>query len=680
MTLTHPWFLLGLLSLAVPVLLHLFELRRPQRVLFTNVEFIREVKLLTAKQRRLQHLLVLALRLGFLTLLVLLFCQPFIPAPHQSTHADVEANVVMDDSPSMAVETGSGKPMLEQSVNEMQRIVHAFPKTAQYRLWAGRTPQASLSANKLVEELSQLNPSAASAGVRTTLRQLENRGGNAKQTTFVTSDFQKSSFAAADIQGLRSAGEVFLLPLTTRATANAYVDSVFLTEEFVRTGVDLPLHIRLRNGGAKEATQVQVRVFIGPRQVATYTSNVAAGNTVENIVRIRLAEAQTQFGRVELEEQPVTYDNTYYFTLKPSGRIRVVDVSSGGTATQKLYPNEAVFAYSPLRPESSPGTLEGADLLIVQGNSRLTPGWQSAAAKFVERGGTLVVIPPSAAGLRAGYDQLWASLGLTSMRWATGSTAQELAVPNQQNPFFKDVFAQQTRQPDMPRATPVLSWGRSTTDVLQFRDGQPFLSGFRSGQGMVYVFASPLQAGLSTFAEHPLFVPVMYRLATLSKSSEQLPAYRLTNRAVVLRPLGAPTSGAEQVYKLRNDSNSYVPAQQLRNGRLYLQLPAPMRQPGYYQLTLNDKVLTTLAFNVDKKESELAQYSAEELRQLTAAYPNVHVYEAGGERSAAQQLAEERNGTPLWRYCLVGALLCLLGEVLVLRFGQRRERLEPQAA
>jgi hypothetical protein len=58
MALTHPWFLLGLLTTAIPVLIHLFELRRPKRVLFTNVGFIREVRLVTARQRKIKHLLI----------------------------------------------------------------------------------------------------------------------------------------------------------------------------------------------------------------------------------------------------------------------------------------------------------------------------------------------------------------------------------------------------------------------------------------------------------------------------------------------------------------------------------------------------------------------------------------------------------------------------------------------
>jgi Aerotolerance regulator N-terminal len=682
MTLAHPWFLIGLLALAIPIILHLFELRRPQQVLFTNVDFIREVKLITAKQRRLQHLVVLLLRLGFLLFLVLLFCQPFIPAARQSDLGSSAINVVVDNSASMSVEASNGKPLLELAVQETERIGQALPASSQYRVWDESTPQTTVSAEKLAEQVNSLQTSAASNGTGLKLRRLLNMPVLVKQGTFVVSDFQKSDFQAQMIRAFRGAGEVYLLPVKSQAVANTYVDSVYLPEEFVRAGVELPLRVRLRNGGSKDAAAVRVKVLVGARQVAAYEASVAAGSSVENTVRIRLDGDVTQLCRVEIEEQPVAFDNVYFFTLRPAGRIRIVDVASGAVATQKLYPNEATFAYTLLRPGAlSTTVLNQADMVLLQDNARLSQELRATLAQFVRQGGRLVIVPPTVAGARRDYEPLLAELGLTTVRWNTAAAgAQELALPDPQNPFFTEIFAEQTRQPDMPRATPLLSWGRSTTDVLKFRDGQPFLSGFRSGEGMVYLFASPLQPGSSTFTEHPLFVPVMYRLATLSKSSEQLPAYRLTERAVVLRQPLLDQPNAEPVYKLSNDSNSFVPAAQVRAGRLYLQLPAPMRQPGFYRLTLNGKLLTTLAFNPDKKESELAQYSAEELRQLTAGYPNVHVYEAGGERSAAAQLVEEQSGTPLWRYCLAAALLCLLGEVLVLRFGQRRTQPAVSAA
>ena len=465
---------------------------------------------------------------------------------------------------------------------------------------------------------------------------------------------------------------MYLLPISAKPAANIYADSIYSVDEFIRVGVDLPLQVRLRNGGDQEAT-VPVRILVGERQVGAFETTLAAGASSVQTVRLRLTSQEAQLCRVEIDDQPVTFDNTYYFTLSPGGKIRIIDVSNGSPATQRLYPNETGFNYALVAPGTVSTSINSADILLVQGDARLGAAARTAVRSFVSSGGTVVIVPPTVVAARPDYEQLLADLGLASVRWsaATGGGMQELALPDRQSPFFKDVFSEQTRQPDMPRATPVLTWSRSTTDVLKFRDGQPFLSGFRSGEGMAYVFAAPLQAQYSTFAAHPLFVPVMYRLAALSKSSEQLPAYRLTDRSVVLRPPVLKTNG-EQLYKLSNDSSSFVLGHQVRNGRLYLQLPPTLRRPGFYRLTLDGQPVTTLAFNVDKRESELARYSAAELRALTAAYPNVHVYEAGGERSVAAQFAEERTGTPLWRYCLLAALLCLLGEVLVLRFGQRR--------
>lgn len=679
MTLLQPWFLLGLLGLVIPILLHLFELRRPQRILFTNVDFIRDVKLVTAKQRRLQHLLVLALRLGFVAFLVLLFCQPFLKAKQQTSVTASQVNVVLDDSPSMALEANDGKPLLERASWEAEFMTAAFPATAQYRLWTDNKDKGGLSGQMLKDALGATEVSGANSGAGDAMRRLlhQQRG---QQPTFVLADFQRSDFDRSVFAAMRGAGEVYLLPLGTKPAANIYADSIYLVDELVRVGVDLPLQVRLRNGGNQEAT-VQVRVLVGERQVGAFETTLAAGNSNVQTVRLRLTSQAAQLCRVEIDDQPVTFDNTYYFTLNPAGKVRIIDVSSGKPATQRLYPNEVGFNYTLATSAALAAGTGSADILLLQGDARLSAAARTAVRSLLNTGGTVVIVPPATATIRPDYEQLLADLGLTSVRWSAtqGGGMQELALPDQQSPFFKDVFSEQTRQPEMPRATPVLTWSRSTTDVLKFRDGQPFLSGFRSGEGMVYVFASPLQAQYSTFAAHPLFVPVMYRLAALSKTSEQLPAYRLTDRSVVLRPPTLKTNG-EQLYKLSNDSDSFVLGHQVRNGRLYLQLPPTLRQPGFYRLTLDGQPVATLAFNVDKRESELARYSAAELRELTAAYPNVHVYEAGGERSAAAQFAEERTGTPLWRYCLLAALLCLLGEVLVLRFGQRQSAVAAQAA
>jgi hypothetical protein len=136
--------------------------------------------------------------------------------------------------------------------------------------------------------------------------------------------------------------------------------------------------------------------------------------------------------------------------------------------------------------------------------------------------------------------------------------------------------------------------------------------------------------------------------------------------------------GGEQVYKLIKDSLSFIPAQRVQAGTLRFDVPAGMHEPGFYKLTRNNRPVATLAFNHDKHESELAAYSADELRQLIGPnQKNVQVYDASKGESVAARYKAERVGTPLWQYCLWAALTCLLAEVLLLRFLIRVKTAEP---
>ena len=80
MNFLYPAFLFGLFSLAVPVIIHLFNFRKYKKVYFTNVRFLKELKQESESKSKLKNYLILASRLLALTCLVLAFAQPFIPA------------------------------------------------------------------------------------------------------------------------------------------------------------------------------------------------------------------------------------------------------------------------------------------------------------------------------------------------------------------------------------------------------------------------------------------------------------------------------------------------------------------------------------------------------------------------------------------------------------------------
>ena len=486
MALTYPWFLFGLFSLAVPIILHLFELRRPQRVLFTNVGFIREVKLVTARQRRLKHRLVLLSRLGFLFFLVLMFCQPFIPAPQQSVGAASAVRVLVDTSPSMAAVSSNDQPLLDEAGQQARDLPTAYPANTRFLL--GQQP-AALTPAAFRTAVDQL---AITARTQPLLPSTSQPASEAEQL-FIFSDFQKSQFSRHTIASLDSTHPTFLVPLAGQANPNVFVDSVALDDAFVRLNTDLTLRIRLRNGGSKDAADCQARLYIGERQAAAFRATVPAGQTVTTAVRVRLTDNQPQRCRVVLDDAPVTFDNTYYFVLQAAPRIRLLDlVTEDAPATQQLYRNEPLFSYS--RHRAPTAQLRAAGRRQRRAAAGAAASGSGAARQPAPGGAAGGFAGDCAAGqspsARESYSRLFQALGLGGVQWEPAGNGvpprRDVQLPDPRNPFFQDVFAGQTRQVGLPKAAPVLRWSRSDNDTAaaERRGRLPGPVCQRPGQGL----------------------------------------------------------------------------------------------------------------------------------------------------------------------------------------------------
>jgi hypothetical protein len=675
MRLLYPGFLWGLFSVGIPIIVHLLQLRKPQRVLFTNTTFIKAVELTTVRRRRLQELLVLLFRVLVVVFLVLLFCQPFIPAIKDVRASGHSVAVLVDNSPSMQAPAIQQGTLLQQAIAEAQLLGKMYRSAGRFQLLPKHGGMLNDAAYKTT--LAELQVVAGKATWDNTSI-YKGALGNGEEPLYIFSDFQKSRASDAFFKKLPTTTEVILVPQIGRSAGNIYVDSVWLDDAFVRAQVNIGLHIRLRNGGAEQVADCPVKVLMGQRQVAAFRTSIAAGQASTTVVQVQLPDANLVQGRVVTEDTPVTFDNTYYFTLQPAAAIRIVEVGPIPLARQ-AYANEPLFAYSYAKPQTLDySKLQQANLVLLSELSQIDGGLRQALVQVKKRGGSVVVVPAGKAIGRESYHQLFQALGLGGEQWnsagASPAALQELALPNRNTPFFKDVFGAQPRQVAMPQAAPVLSWGRNGTDILRLRSGDSYLTEFASGGGKVFVFAAPFDRAYSDFAAHSLFVPVLYRLAMLSYDSNQQPAYRLAVPSVTLTlPRGTDrTADAKQETTIRlvRDSAVFVPTQRTQGTEIQLGIPTEMSLPGFYEVQQQGKAVTTLAFNADRHESELAAYSVAELREMIGPnHPNVRVLD-GSQPNAVARYQAEQTGQPLWRYCLLLALACLFAEGILLRFGR----------
>ena len=80
MGLLAPLFLLGLATIAVPVILHMIQRERKDEVEFPSLMFLRKVPYRSFRRQRIRHWFLLLLRCAALLLLLFAFARPFIRA------------------------------------------------------------------------------------------------------------------------------------------------------------------------------------------------------------------------------------------------------------------------------------------------------------------------------------------------------------------------------------------------------------------------------------------------------------------------------------------------------------------------------------------------------------------------------------------------------------------------
>lgn len=654
MSFAYPAFLWALLALAIPVIIHLFNFRKTIRILFSNTRLLHQIKQETTQKRKLKQYLILASRLLFLLFLVLAFAQPFLPATEQIT-ASRDITLYVDNSYSMSSSSGEQLRAIDAGLNFAREVASLFPPDTRYRLLTNDFAPFSNS-YKTKTELLDLLTTVRLSPVSRTYAEIRDRGLTGRDEWFWISDFQKSTLDLEQA-GIDSSRAVHLVAIPLERASNVFIDSVFLEDPFIVGGQRNTLHVRVRNAGTKTREGLVVKLTIN--DIQSGTASVDLDPNAVSVITFDLAQGLKGMNRLVLSftDFPVSFDNLFYLTLNFSNKIRVVEVRTGGSHIEKVYGNASLFAYRAFSPGNVDlGILSQADLVILNGIDNPDAGLMATLRDYQNGPGTLLILPsPASTGisLRA----LTPGLPLSRVE---SQTMQELDKPDFQNPFFENVFEEQSAALAMPRAKPVWNWGTDRSALLTFKDGTPFLS--RSGN--TYVLAAPLDPTWSDFQNHALFVPVMYRMAASGHRISQKPYYLLSERLATLQM----DSLAGEAPVTLSGKQEIVPSQRRNGDRVILEIPRFSVDPGFYLARIQADTLGLIAFDMDKRESLLDQWTGEEVKAKLGGGTNISIFRPAAEGSFSDEIKERYLGRPLWRYALIAALLFLLAEVLLIRF------------
>ncbi|MEM8894956.1 MAG: BatA domain-containing protein [Bacteroidota bacterium] len=666
MSFLYPAFLWGLIALAIPIIIHLFNFRRPKKVLFSNVRFLEAVNKKSSSKIRLKHLLALATRLLMILFLVLAFAQPYLP--EQS--AGLKTRMVyfyLDNSQSMSVPVLGNTTAFDEAYNLINQLVDLYPRETQYKLVTNDFSSVSNSpmTGEEVKELStELSYSDKSRSLEEVLSRMEvDQLINEQSDVFLISDYQLSTLG--DVRdGLvnDTLNNYNLLPISTAATGNLFIDTLYLEKPFLFSSEENRLIVKLANGGNEDALDVLVKFFVVENQFATASVDVSKGGSTELTFDLTGNFAPVNKCRISIEDYPVIFDNEYYFVLKLANRVSIVEIGNDENySLRTVFANDQLFRYRYYDVGNVDYSAASEAQLVIfnsldQFNSSLQPMTQSLL-----RGGSSILVVPSPQIDSASY---YSALQL-SLISKSDQPKLPLSPVNSDNPFFENIFEDISGRYETPIGTQVIDWPNQGASLIEFINGQTFLARFQKGPGQLYLIASPLLSDYSDFLRHALFVPVMYKIALNSAKENNQLSFSVDDGLISLE---LDSLVYESVYQLNGELGTLVPNQRIVNSTLIMELLSDESAVGFYDVVQNKKEVASIALNHSKSESEISTMVAQDLQGEVSDLANVQVSEIVSSEAFTNEMRASFGGTNLWKYALVLCLIFLLAEVLILRF------------
>ena len=117
MSFLSPLFLFAIAAVGLPLIIHLLNLKRPQKVQYSTLAFFKELQKSTIRKIKIKRYLLLFVRLMAIASLAFVLARPFLP-PNLSGTGDTNQpslNVILIDNSISMERIGTNGPLLENA-------------------------------------------------------------------------------------------------------------------------------------------------------------------------------------------------------------------------------------------------------------------------------------------------------------------------------------------------------------------------------------------------------------------------------------------------------------------------------------------------------------------------------------------------------------------------------------
>ena len=636
----HPEILYFLFVLVVPILVHLFQLRRFKTAYFTNVRFLKALTIQSRKSSQIKKWLLLATRLLLLTALVLAFAQPFLPVKEKS-NSQKELYIILDNSYSMQAKGKKGE-LLQRAIQE---LLETTPENIHFSLLTNTEAFWNTDIKSIQKELQNLQYSATPFELDPILNQIQAHPSLYQKEIIIISDAigleskQLTTIAKTDAIS-------FIVPKAEQQN-NVSIDSVF-----IRQTLDNFYEIDIQVSNYGENNQ--------PISMGLYNQNKLVAKTMVSLKKqkqvIPFTIPKKAFhGSVSLVDNGLTFDNTYYFSIGESQKTKVISIGEvvKSSFLSRIYTNDEFEYQNSTLVQLDYNLIENQDAIVLNEVEEIPQALQTTLHSFVEKGGNLILIPSAKASI-SNLNSLVQKTGNTTFK-SVNTTEKLITKIHFNHPIFRNVFENQISNFQYPKTKTSFTITSTSPAVLSYQDESSFLVSSNTGAGIVSVFSAALNMENSNFQQSPLIVPVFYQLA---QSQEK--------NGIAARTIGNSDSyfiktdlSEEGILTVKNKTEEFIPIQQNLGTKVKMNFENYPLQAGNFSVFNKKQWVENISFNYDRKESNLIHNN----KKLLSEIPQITSIS-----SVFDQIRTENNDSQIWKWFLIFALLMLISETAIIRF------------
>jgi hypothetical protein len=672
MSFLTPWFLLALLGVAIPLVIHLSRRQKAEKVVFSTIRFLKKTPKKMIFYQQIQQWLLLLIRAAIIAMLAIAFARPFLSqiVTEQAGWSPRSMVILLDTS--MSMRYGDAFDQAKEAVLALLDSFHAGEEAALVTFSDGTEKIKELTTD--LTQLAAFVRNLDAPGFKSTvylpaLRLADQMLRSARypdQIVYLVSDYQRRAVGNFDTRWRLSPGVAFEgIKIGEEETTNLAVTEVKSPSQLIRDQEEHLIVGRVRNLGTRTLSEAQVSLAIDGKNVET--KNVDLTNKSEAAVtfRTKFRKRGIHLGAVTVEDKFFAPDNTFHFTVNVLQPLSVLGVVDAASADETRWFESALgkrgrspFHLDMVRAgEITNDMLQRYDVIALLNIGELAPARVTAIATYLEKGGSLLIAPADRVAAPT-FNRLFHGLtpaALDQKRIAANGDFLSIARINQRHPIIKSLGLSESG--DFGAARFQGHWSTKPTEdsdvILSFNNGEAALLEKKVGKGRVLLFTSSLDMQWNNFPRQGMYVPLMHEtLRYLAVHEEKKPSYTIGEPVRLLLPVGNAVrvtgpNGAETILTSTRGDDVFYQATD---------------RPGFYDVRGRQEQ-DVLAVNVSPAESDLSFVDPDQIGAvLVNEARRAPLTQRAGEASIA---AHAEKSQRLWWWILLVVLFLGLGETLL---------------